>query len=368
MGYPHRRKMSEYYNPESVIGFDALYDSMMKCKKGVAWKDSVAAFYHRGIERTARLSDELHCGTYKASPAKHFTIQYPKPREIASVAFRDRVYQRSLNDNVVYPVMTRSFIYDNYACQKGKGTDAARERMKQFLREHYRKHGAAGYVAQFDVHGYYPSMRHDVAEAIFQKRLPPWAFERVREILRGQYEGDRGYNPGSQLVQIAGISILDPLDHYIKERLRVHLYIRYMDDLILIHHDRAFLERCCEEIKGQLKAIGFEVNEKKTRLYPLREGIRFLGFTFHLTDTGKVLMQINPKRVKAQRKKLYRLVQKAKQGAVPRENVDMAYAAWRNHASKGNSYHLLQRMDQYYLDLWKGDLSDESQQNHHAPC
>lgn len=338
---------------EGVISFDALYASMWRCKKGVLWKDSVAAYFHRSIERTARLSEELHSGTYKAAPTKHFTITYPKPREIASVAFRDRVYQRSLNDNVVYPAMTRSFIYDNFACQKGKGTDAARNRLKDFIREHYRKHGTEGYVAQFDIHGYYPNMRHDVAEAAFRKYLPPWAYDRVQEILRGQYTGERGYNPGSQLVQIAGISVLNPLDHYIKERLRVHHYIRYMDDLILIHPDRAFLERCAAEINQQLAAIGFEANPKKTRLYPLHEGIMFLGFRFSLTPTGKVLMQIDPQRVKAQRRKLYRLVKKAKTGGIDRANVDMAYAAWRNHASKGNSYHLLQRMDKYYNDLWK---------------
>lgn len=343
------------YDPESVIGFDALYQSMWKCKKGVVWKDSVAAYFHRGIERTARLCRELHDGTYHAAPTKHFTIMYPKPREIASVAFRDRVYQRSLNDNVVYPAMTKSFIYDNFACQKGKGTDAARERLKQFIREHYRKNGTAGYVAQFDIHGYYPNMRHDVAEATFQRNLPAWAFERVRDILRGQYDGERGYNPGSQLVQIAGISVLNPLDHYIKERLRVHHYIRYMDDLILMHSDRDFLECCHQEISAYLAGIGFEVNAKKTRIYPLSEGILFLGFRFTLTGTGKVLMQISPERVSAQRRKLRRLVKKAKTGGIRRENVDMAYAAWRNHASKGNSYHLLHRMDQYYRDLWKGD-------------
>lgn len=350
------------YDPESVIGFDALYQSMWKCKKGVVWKDSVAAYFHRGIERTARLSRELHEETYHSSPTKHFTIQYPKPREIASVAFRDRVYQRSLNDNVVYPAMTRSFIYDNFACQKGKGTDAARERLKSFLREHYRRHGTAGYVAQFDIHGYYPNMRHDVAEAVFQKHLPNWAFERVRDILRGQYEGDRGYNPGSQLVQIAGISVLNPLDHYIKEHLRVHHYIRYMDDLILVHPDRDFLLRCYDEISACLAKIGFEVNPKKTRIYPLSEGILFLGFHFTLTETGKVLMQINPARVSAQRRKLRRLVKKAKAGGIPRESVDMAYAAWRNHASKGNSYHLLQRMDQYYHELWKENGHAENPQ------
>lgn len=346
-------------NEEGVIGFDALYQSMWKCKKGVLWKDSVAAYYHRSIERTERLSEELHDGTYKASPTKHFVILYPKPRNIASVSFRDRVYQRSLNDNVIYPVMSKSFIFDNFACQKGKGTDAARERLKQFMREHYRKNGADGYVAQFDISGYYSNMRHDVAEAVFRKHLPEWAFERVREILRGQYDGDRGYNPGSQLVQIAGISVLSPLDHYIKERLRVRHYIRYMDDLILIHHDKEFLKKCADDIESKLQAIGFELNRRKTSIYKLDKGIMFLGFRFKLTETGKVLMRINPERVKAQRKKLARLVKRAVVRGIPRENVDMAYAAWRNHAEKGNSFHLLKRMDKYYNELWKGMKAHE---------
>ena len=110
---------------ESVISFDSLYESMWKCKRGVIWKDSVASYCLNGIERTLKLSKDLHNGKYKARPPIHFKITSPKPREIASITFRDRVFQRSLNDNVVYPIMSNSFIYDNFACQKGKGTDAA---------------------------------------------------------------------------------------------------------------------------------------------------------------------------------------------------------------------------------------------------
>ena len=95
---------------------------------------------------------------------------------IASVAFRDRVFQRSLNDNVVYPSMTRSFIYDNYACQKGKGTDKARDRLREFLRKYYQKYGTDGYVCQFDIKGYYPNMDHEVAEEMFRKKLDAWSF------------------------------------------------------------------------------------------------------------------------------------------------------------------------------------------------
>lgn len=337
----------------SVIGFDALYESMMKCKKGVLWKDSTAAYYLRGIERTLKLCRDLQSGKYKPSPPKHFTVTYPKPRDIASIAFRDRVYQRSLNDNEVYPRMTNGFIYDNFACQKGKGTDAARDRLKEFMHKHYRKHGVDGYVAQFDIKGYYPNMPHDITEKTFKAILPEWIYERVVAILRNQYDGDKGYNPGSQLVQIAGISVLNPLDHYIKEQLHVKLYLRYMDDFILIHPDRGYLEECQYRIVDYLKTMGFDVNEKKTRIYPLKDGIDFLGFTFRLTRTGKVLMLIQSRNVKAQRRKLRRLVTKSKRGHIPRSKVDEAYAAWRNHASKGNSYRLLCRMDEYYQQLWK---------------
>lgn len=354
------------YDEESVIGFDALYTSMMKCKKGVVWKDSVAAFYHRGIERTDKLSEQLHDGTYKPAKPKHFMVTSPKPREIASIAFRDRVYQRSLNDNVVYPVMTRSFIYDNHACQTGKGTDHARERLKEFLRKYYRKHGNMGYVAQFDIHGYYPNMRHDLTEEMFRKKLPKWAHERVVRILHEQYEGEIGYNPGSQLIQIAGISTLDKLDHYIKERLMVRFYLRYMDDLIMIHSDKAFLERCKDEIREQLAKIGFETNPKKTRIYPLNDGIEFLGFRFLLTETGKVVMIADPAKVKAGRRKYRRLVAKAKKGLVPRENVDMSFETWIQHLNKGNSQRLIKRLTKYYHELWEDEGNGSETQNNES--
>ncbi len=338
---------------ESVIGFDPLYLSMLKCRKGVLWKDSTASFYMNGIERTMKLSEELCAGTYKARPTVKFTVTSPKPREIASITFRDRVYQRSLNDNAVYPEMSKSFILDNYACQRGKGTDAARERLKDFLRKHYRKHGCEGYVAQFDIHGYYPNMSHAITEALFEERLPPEISAMVVRILREQYEGNAGYNPGSQLIQIAGISILDRFDHFVKEQLHAHLYIRYMDDFLIISEDKVFLEDCQRRMIQYLTAMKFEMNEEKTRIYPLSEGIDFLGFTYRLTETGKVLMLVRSSNVKRERKKLRRLVAKSKRGDIPRNKVDESYAAWRNHASKGNSFKLIQRMDAYYAALWE---------------
>ena len=341
-----------HYLLEAVIGFDPLYESMQKCRKGVIWKDSVASYSLNGIERTMKLSEQLHDGTYKAKPPVHFQITSPKPREIASITFRDRVFQRSLNDNAVYPTMSKSFIYDNFACQKGKGTDAARNRLKEFLQKYYRKHGHDGYVAQFDIHGYYPNMSHEVTENLFKEALTDDICNLVLRILREQYGGDKGYNPGSQLIQIAGISILDKFDHFVKEQLHAKFYIRYMDDFMIISHDYAYLEQCMIAVEQYLNNLPFELNPKKTRIYPLKEGIEFLGFYYKLTETGKVIKTVRTENVKRERKKLRRLVAKSQRGGLPREKVDESYAAWRNHASKGNSYRLLQRMDAYYQSLW----------------
>lgn len=338
---------------EKVISTDALYVSMNKCRKGVLWKDSVASFYLNGIERCINLSRQLQDGTYKASPPVCFKITSPKPREIASVTFRDRVYQRSLNDNVVYPTMSKSFIYDNFACQKGKGTDAARNRLKQFLRKYYLKHGNVGYVSQFDIHGYYPNMDHKMTERIFEQSLPADINGMVVKILRTQYGGDKGYNPGSQLIQIAGISVLNGFDHFVKEQLRVKYYIRYMDDFLMISDDKEYLSDCQKRVKEYLKTLRFELNEKKTLIYPIKAGIDFLGFKYYLTDTGKVLMFIRSANVKRERKKLQRLVKRSEKGLIPREKVNESYMAWRNHASKGNSRQLIRRMDAYYENLWR---------------
>ena len=334
-----------------IISFDALYRSMYKCKCGVLWKGSVASYFLNGIERTMALEKKLKNGTYESSPPTRFTITAPKRREILSITFKDRVYQRSLNDNIIYPVMTKDFIHDNCACQKGKGTDFARDRLITFLHRFYRRFGRNGYVAQCDIKGYYPNMTHEVATETFRKKLDPYSYTCAEKVLKEQYAGDVGYNPGSQMVQIVGISALNYLDHYIKEELHIKYYLRYMDDFILIHEDKECLEDSVRLIRDKLAERDFILHEQKTRVYPLTEGIDFLGFHFSLTPTGKVLMQLHSDNVRRERKKLRRMMGLVKKGERDIKKVDACYEAWKAHASKGNNFKLIQRMDAYYKQL-----------------
>ena len=346
---------------EEIIGFDALYNSMNKCVKGVLWKDGTAAFYHNWIREILRLEKQLKTGTYRERPAKFFTITEPKTREIMSIVFRDRVYQRSLNDVAIYPATTRSFIYDNHACQKGKGTDKARNRLKCHLQRYYRKHGADGYVLQCDVKGYYPNMRHDVAKRVLRKYLDDTSYKMAADIL-DNFPGEVGFNPGSQIVQIVGITALNEMDHYIKEVLRIAYYIRYMDDFILISESREELENALECIKEILAEMKMELNETKTRIYRLKDGIPFLGFIFRLTSTGKVVVNIKPEKVKHEKLKLRRMAALVHKGEKSREKVDEHFESWKKSASYGNNYKMLRRMDAFYQGLWREQDGVQAQQ------
>ena len=350
---------------EEIIGYEALYNSMMKCKKGVMWKDSTAFFVHNWMREIGKLERQLHDDTYQERPPKFFKVMEPKERETMSIAFRDRVYQRSLNDVEIYPRCTRSFIYDNHACQTGKGPDLARKRLKCFLQRYYRKHGADGWVLQCDIKGYYPNMTHDVAKATLRKHLPDESYQMAARIL-DNFPGEVGFNPGSQIVQIVGITALNDLDHYIKERLLMEIYERYMDDSVMIYHEREKLEICLEVIEGKLAEKDMKLNKKKTRIYSLRKGILFLGFWFYLTDTGKVMVHIDPKKVKHERRKLRRMAGLVKKGEKTREQVDEHFDSWMRHASYGDSYNFQKNMREFYRSLWEDNDNDgiqETQRN-----
>lgn len=338
---------------EYITDFDQLYESMRKCQKNVAWKPSVKSFILNSEENLHRMENQLKQKTWKNGEPKPIQILYPKKREGLSIPFRDRIYQRSINDNSLYPQMSKTFIYANCACQNGKGTDFARKLIKKYLWNYYCKYKNNGGVLQIDIHGYYPNMRHNEVEKCFKKVVDTETFEMTMNVLNSQYAGEIGYNPGSQMVQIAGISLLNELDHFVKEKLHAKYYIRYMDDIVIIWHDTEELQRWLKIIKEKLEKIGFTLNEKKSHIKPLSKRFLFLGFYYKLTETGKVVMTLNTDNVKHERKKLRRMVNKEKKGEIKKEKVNECYKSWKDNAKKGNSYKLIKRTDNYLRNLRK---------------
>lgn len=341
------------FNNDNVVGFSSLYNAMQKCKRGVMWKDGVIHFVINGPSEILKLEDELKNGTYKERKQRAFTIYEPKRRDVLSFSFRDRVYHRSLCDNSIYPTMTKSYIYDNHASQIGKGPDKARNRLKCFLQRYYRENKSNdGWVLQCDIKGYYPNMNHELVKSIFKEKLDDLSYRSIARAL-DTYPGNIGFNPGSQIIQIAGTSVLNEYDHIVKEKWGIKKYLRFNDDFILIHESKEKLKQCLNDTREYMACLGFSLN-KKTSLYNIQDGIKFLGFKFILTDTGKVVQLVCSDKIKIRKKKLRKMAKLVGQGKMPREKYIQSYNSWRAHAEKGNSYKLLQRMDKYAIELLEG--------------
>lgn len=336
-----------------ITDFDQLYNSMQKCRKGVTWKPSVKSFVLNSEENLLRMERQLKEGTWKNGKPKPILITYPKKREGLSIPFKDRVYQRSINDNALYPQMSRHFTYANCACQPGKGTDFARKLVKKYLWQYYCKYGTEGYVIQIDIHGYYLNMKHGDVQKCFEKGADPDTCEMSVAVLNEQYAGKVGYNPGSQMVQIAGISLLNPVDHYIKEKLHTKYYIRYQDDFWILVPTIQKAEKVFMKIMELLKTYGLEANEKKSHIIPLEKGFKFLGFEYRITETGKVIMTLDSRSAKHERNTLVRMVHKEKKMELSPAKTDEHHASWENNASKGNSYKLTKRTNKYLKELRK---------------
>ena len=419
------------FDYEHIISFWELFKGLLKSKRGVMWKDSVAGYFIHGLKNTYRLRHDLMSGQYRLSQYQLFYITEPKLREIIATRIRDRQFQRSLCDNILYPETVKHYIRDNCACQKGRGIDDALNRMEAQMHKYYRKHGNKGWVLQCDIRKYFPSIDHNVAFDVLRKyikdfdafvaaceviesfcyshilkRLVALGYDRtkrktmnlahrmtvarvtlLRIKLTGKGDAEQikkrllkallnepdgkalydwvidenfvGIGLGSQVSQIVALTMLNDLDHFIKEKLRIKHYVRYMDDFILIHPDKEYLKYCKQEIEKYLQSMKLTLNEK-THIYQLEQGIIFLKWRYLLTDTGKVVRKMSDKSIAKQRRKMRKFVNRLKEGKMSMTDVYNSYQSWRANALRGDTKSIVHKMDLYYKNLYGKEWDDET--------
>lgn len=329
---------------------------MNKCCRDVRWKDSVIGYELHAPRNTYDLIRDIRNGTYKISPYQTFTIYEPKKRVIVATRIRDRQFQMSLCEAGLYEDITEHFIHDNCACQKGKGTDFALKRIKTHMRRFYQEHGKEGWVLKLDVKHFFPTTRHDVAKAAIAKRVnDPRAAQVVFDVI-DSFGGDAGIGLGSQISQLVELSVLDDLDHFIKEELRIKYYVRYMDDMVLIHEDKEYLKYCWGEIEKKLNQIHLELN-KKSCMYPLSQGVKFLQWRFVLTESGKIKQTMNSDKLGKERRRLKALLLKEARGELEEGTAERSLQAWLANADRGDTYFQQKRMIAYF-EVMKGEIEN----------
>ena len=135
-----------------------------------------------------------------------------------------------------------------------------------------------------------------------------------------------------------------PIDNYIKIVKGVKFYGRYMDDSYVIHKDKEFLKGLLIEIVEIAHDLGITVNLRKTRICKLSEMWRFLQIQYSLTDTGRVIHKIHPKRLTGMRRKAKKLAL-----ILSEKDFDDWFRSWFN----GHCHYMSKLQRSNMLDLCK---------------
>lgn len=370
-----------------IFDGNALYDAYLKAKKGSDWKPQVQRFEMTYLLELAQMQEHLENMDYEFLPTTSFTLhERGKIRRITGEQIQDRIVKHSLCDESLNPSIERFLIYDNGASIEGKGIAFSRSRLVTHLRKYYAQHGSNdGYILLIDFSKYYDNIRHDVLIELIEKYVTDehsrWLLRKTversqvdvsymsddeyenclnrlfdslihqninRKLLTGEKLMAKHLNIGDQVAQTAGISYPIRIDNFVKIVKSVKFYGRYMDDSYAIHESREFLEELLEEIIEIANELGITVNTKKTRICKLSEHWRYLQVQYSLTDTGRVIQKINPKRLTAMRRKMKKLAPKLTE----KEFTDWYKSWFKNH------YKIMSRQQRSNMDTLFNQLKE----------
>ena len=142
-----------------------------------------------------------------------------------------------------------------------------------------------------DISKYFYNIKHDALKSLIRKYISDPDCLWLLDMIIDSTEGNVGIPIGNQSSQLFALLYLSSLDHMIKEKLGIKFYGRYMDDFYLIHEDKEYLRYCWKEIERHVNELGLSLNAK-TNIYPLKNGIDFLGFHSYLTESGAVIRKV----------------------------------------------------------------------------
>lgn len=319
---------------DEIFTFENLYDAYKNCRKSKQHKGEVIRFESNLAINLNILIKELTTKKYKLGKYKKFYIYEPKQRLIEALPFKDRVVIRCFCDVCLKSKIDKRLIYDNCACRKEKGTTFAIKRLHKFLRtEYFKNQNNKIYFLKCDIRKYFPSINHDILLRMLEKiNFSDDEMWIIRKIIKEQPDNaTRGLPLGNQSSQWFALFYLNKLDHFIKEQLKIKYYVRYMDDMILIHRDKGYLVKCKQEIESFCQQfLDLKLNEK-TQIGELKNGIDFLGYRHILSNTGKIIVKLRASSKQRMKKHIKTLNKLYNKGIVDEEYIFQRKNAFYNH-------------------------------------
>ncbi len=283
------------------------FDSMKKWK---ATNKSIIAFELDPEKEILKLHHQLTTDTYCVSPYTCFLIHDPVPREIFAPHIRDRIIHHFIYGQII-GIIEGIFLDNSYACRAGKWTHYGIHSIKKMMRAVSDNYTKEARISKNDISWYFMSIDKAILIDIVYQTLSEHTaqlkyplqrfFNLIKDIITndptkqyyriGEPESWRifpkqkslfaskpwtGLPLGNLTSQIFANMYLHQLDVFITKTLGIRRYGRYMDDFVLMHRDRLYLQNCIKQIEHFLEeTLHLQLHPKKRYFQPIQHGVIF---------------------------------------------------------------------------------------------
>lgn len=325
----NRAKRCAALTISNAARLDNIHEAARDAAKGVRWKASVQRYMIHSLRNSLYARRDLLAGNdIRKGFVRFHVIERGKDRAIAAPRFSERVIQKAVTRSVMAPAVWPTLTPGCAANMRGRGTDYALMRLKGQLAEHYRRHGAEGYVLLMDFSDYFGTIDHGTALDLVRRTLTdPAAVEFMR--LQIEANGRIGLGLGSEPNQALAVAIPSPLDHLGERWHGIEASGRYMDDSYFIALDKETLWRFLDAARALCSSLGITVNERKTRVVKLTRGFTFLKKRFRFTESGRIVVTPIPKSLARERRKLRTHARMVAEGSMTLEQAYVSYMSFR---------------------------------------
>lgn len=350
-----------------IISFENILLATRKARKGKRFKYSTALFEYNLEKNIYSIINALKNKTWSPGGYTDFYIYDPKKRLISAAPYYDRVVHHALI-SIIEPIIEKTFIYDSYACIKGKGTHKAVLRYKQFMRNNT-------HVLKCDIKKYFPNIDHAILYTKVENKIKCrdtlWLSKKIIDSKTGTdasfdyFDGDdlltplerkRGLPIGNLTSQFFANLYLNDFDHYVKETLREKYYIRYCDDFVLFGNSKKRLNEIKENIAQYLTNLRLILHDSKSRIYRVDEGVDFLGYRI-FPEYSLVRKSV----VKKIKRRLRLMIDGYNKNWITINRINNSVQSWHGHMQHANSYRLRQNLfSDIYSLLYKNGIESNS--------
>jgi len=200
-----------------------------------------------------------------------------KVRHISKLHFHPSHEWHQSLVQVSHERIERSLIRHTYASRKGYGQVAGALQVKQWLRKCPQD---CLWYAQGDIKHYYANISHELLQVALTRLF------KDREFVSAYMEPFKKFAPhgrsiplGTRPSQYAGNVALSNFDRFMKEEVKAHYYLRYLDDFVVFGRTKGQVRAMMKRAVAALGRMGFDTHEPVVR--PVRAGLDFLGYVFY---------------------------------------------------------------------------------------